>query len=76
MARIEIIPSIFCTVRDPVAHPLCGFYAAAFSKLWTLFDLEFGAQIVACRGVGQPSCVVQLACPDRASGRKSQAEGS
>lgn len=76
IACIEIVPSIFCTVRDPVAHPLCGFYAAAFSKLWALFDMEYVAQIVACRGVGEPSCVVQLAAVDDASGRKNQAERS
>src|SRR3954468_23817618 len=29
-ARIDVRASIFCTVREPVAHPLCGFYAAAF----------------------------------------------
>src|ERR1035437_669285 len=32
-ARIDVRASIFCSVRTPVAHPLCGFYAAA-RALW------------------------------------------
>ena len=32
-ASIDVRASIFCTVREPVAHPLCGFYAAAFARL-------------------------------------------
>src|SRR5262245_29746598 len=28
-ARIDVRASIFCMVREPVGHPLCGFYAAA-----------------------------------------------
>src|SRR5712692_6450735 len=27
-ATIDLRPSIFCTVREPVRRPLCGFYAA------------------------------------------------
>jgi hypothetical protein len=29
--------SLFCQVREPVAHPLCAFYAAAIEKLTALF---------------------------------------
>ena len=32
-ARIDVRASIFCSVREPVRHPLCGFYAAAFTRL-------------------------------------------
>ena len=39
-ARVDLRASIFCTVREPVLHPLCGFYAAAFTRLLALFSLE------------------------------------
>src|SRR5262249_14746991 len=35
-ASVDVRASIFCTVREPVARPLCGFYAAAFTKLLVL----------------------------------------
>jgi tetratricopeptide (TPR) repeat protein len=60
-ARIDVRASIFCTVREKVEHPLCGFYAAAFNRLLGLFGLETQAEVVACRGTGESSCVVQIA---------------
>ena len=39
-ARIDVRASIFCTVREPVEHPLCGFYAAAYTRLLALFNLS------------------------------------
>ncbi|OFW20103.1 MAG: hypothetical protein A3H97_24080 [Acidobacteria bacterium RIFCSPLOWO2_02_FULL_65_29] len=60
-ASIDVRDSIFCSVREPVDHPLCGFYAAAFTRLLALFDLDHRAEVVACRGTGQPSCVLTIA---------------
>jgi bacteriochlorophyll 4-vinyl reductase len=59
-ARIDLRASIFCAVREPVEHPLCGFYAAAFSRLLAQFNLPGTAVVVACRGTGEPSCVLHL----------------
>jgi hypothetical protein len=59
-ARIDLRASIFCTVREPVEHPLCGFYAAAYTRLLSLFDLSHRAQVVACRGTGEASCVLTI----------------
>jgi hypothetical protein len=59
-ARIDVRASIFCTVREPVAHPLCGFYAAAYTRLLTLFNLSHRAEVVACRGTGKPSCILAI----------------
>jgi hypothetical protein len=59
-ARIDVRASVFCTVREPVAHPLCGFYAAAYTRLLTLFNLTDRAEVVACRGTGKPSCVLAI----------------
>jgi predicted hydrocarbon binding protein len=60
-ARIDLRASIFCSVREPVSHPLCGFYAAAFTRLLTLFNLQSAAaEVVACRGTGETSCVLTI----------------
>jgi hypothetical protein len=59
-ARVDLRASIFCTVREPVTQPLCGFYAAAFTRITSLFDLRLQADVVSCRGTGEPSCVVAI----------------
>src|SRR5262249_3748280 len=58
IAKLDLRASIFCTVREPVAHPLCGFYAAAFTKLLLMFSIAATAEVVACRGTGGSSCVL------------------
>jgi bacteriochlorophyll 4-vinyl reductase len=60
-ARVDLRASIFCTVREPTPHALCGFYAAAFTRLLALFSLPGRAEVVACRGTGGPTCVLQIA---------------
>jgi bacteriochlorophyll 4-vinyl reductase len=60
-ARVDLRASVFCTVRDPVSRPLCGFYAAAYKRLHTRFDLPTDIRVVACRGTGEASCVMQVA---------------
>ena len=61
LASIDVRASIFCTVREPVPQPLCGFYAAAFTRLLTLFNMHARAEVVACRGTGETSCVLKVA---------------
>ena len=73
-ASVDVRASIFCTVREPVLHPLCGFYAAAFTRLLALFNLPARAEVVACRGTGKPTCVLQIAMADGAAGRRPQRE--
>jgi hypothetical protein len=51
-------------VREPSANPLCGFYAAAFTRLLALFDLQARAEVVTCRGAGGATCVMQIAMVD------------
>ncbi len=60
-ARIDVRASIFCTVREPAAHPLCGFYAAAFTRLLALFNLRAKTEVVTCRGTGEATCVLTVA---------------
>jgi len=61
LASIDVRASVFCTVREPASQPLCGFYAAAFTRLMALFDIGAHAEVVACRGTGEPSCLVKVA---------------
>ena len=60
-ASIDLRASVFCSVREPVPHPLCGFYAAAFTRLLALFDIGARTEVVACRGTGEPTCVLKVA---------------
>ena len=75
-ARIDVRDSIFCTVREPVQHPLCGFYAAAFTRLLSLFNLSARAEVIQCRGTGQPSCVLQIALANIASTPDAEVEAA
>jgi hypothetical protein len=59
-AQVDLRASVFCAVRDPVANPLCGFYAAAFTRVLALFDVPSTAAVVACRGTGEPGCVLAI----------------
>src|SRR5438445_13404117 len=77
MASVDVRASIFCTVRERVPQPLCGFYAAAFTRLLALFNLPARTAVVACRGTGEPTCVLKipLAHPREAACRAGR-EGS
>lgn len=75
-AKIDVRASIFCTVREPVERPLCGFYAAAFTRLLTLFNLRTRAEVVACRGTGEPSCVLTIALANDRPGEDAQVEAA
>ena len=66
IASVNVRASIFCTVRERAPHPLCGFYAAAFTRLLTLFDLHGRTEVIACRGTGEATCLLQVALRDGA----------
>ncbi|MEO8260309.1 MAG: hypothetical protein ABI868_23385 [Acidobacteriota bacterium] len=61
IASVDLRASVFCTVRDRVPHPLCGFYVAAFTRLLTLFNLKGRTEVVACRGTGGSTCLLRVA---------------
>jgi len=60
IANLDVRASIFCTVREPVPQPLCGFYAAAVGKLLSLFSIASEVEVIACRGTGEPTCIVKV----------------
>ena len=72
-ASVDLRSSIFCTVREPVPLPLCGFYAAAFTRLLELFDIRANAEVIACRGTGKPTCVLTIAMVDARSLQRPEA---
>src|SRR3954469_5215148 len=58
VVNMNVRGSLFCSVREPVDHALCGFYAAACAKLMHLFGEQASANVVSCRGTGETACVV------------------
>jgi bacteriochlorophyll 4-vinyl reductase len=73
-ARVDVRASIFCSVRERVDQPLCLFYASAFTRLLLLFDLRASAEVVACRGTGEASCVMTMALSSAATEPGREAE--
>jgi hypothetical protein len=63
-ASLDVRASIFCTVREPAAQPLCGFYAAAITRLLLLFNLDGRTEVVTCRGIGESTCVLKVGVPN------------
>jgi bacteriochlorophyll 4-vinyl reductase len=59
-ARISVTDSVFCSVRDRVGDPLCGFYAAMYTRLFSLFHLPTTATVVACRATGEQLCTLNI----------------
>jgi hypothetical protein len=55
--------SIFCSVREPFARPLCGYYAAALVRSLTLVSVKGNVVVQSCQGVGASSCVIALSVP-------------
>jgi hypothetical protein len=58
--RVELTASVFCAVREPMHKPLCGYYAAAFSRLLALFELPATTVVTSCRGRGETACLLTL----------------
>ena len=67
-ASVDVHASIFCTVRQPAAQPLCGFYAAAITRLLALFNVPARTEVVACRGTGEPTCLLTVSLLDASPG--------
>jgi hypothetical protein len=52
--------SVFCSVREPFARPLCGYYAAALERSLSLVSVKGTVAVQSCQGVGASSCVIAL----------------
>lgn len=66
-ATLTIQGSIFCSVRDHSAVPLCGFYAAALGHLLRAYGVEGAGVAGVCRAMGDPACVISIGTTPEAS---------
>ena len=65
---ITLGSSVFCSVREPFARPLCGYYAAALTRALVLVSVNGEVHVHSCQGVGDPACVIALRLlPDEAA---------
>jgi len=60
VARVTVRASVFCAVREPVAHPLCVYYASACERMLALFDINTSVTVESCRGTGGDACVLRV----------------
>ena len=62
VASVDVRGSLFCEVREPSAFPLCGFYAAVFSRVLQLLAVPAGVRVEACRASGvRKGCALGVA---------------
>jgi predicted hydrocarbon binding protein len=59
-ATLDLRASVFCDVREPVGHALCRFYAAAFARLFKLFEVPATVEVTSCRATGSPACAMKV----------------
>jgi bacteriochlorophyll 4-vinyl reductase len=57
---VGIHASIFCTVRETAAWPMCMFYAAAVERFLQHFGLDVQVQITECRAHGGSDCTIAV----------------
>ena len=57
-AHVAVRASVFCAVREPAAHPLCGYYAAAGRRLLARFDIDTAVTLDTCTGAGGSTCTL------------------
>lgn len=60
IARVTVTTSVFCSVREKSAQPLCRYYASACERLLSLFDLRVTVSLESCRAAGGSACVLSV----------------
>jgi hypothetical protein len=60
LAALGLEESVFCEVREPVGHALCGFYTAAIARLFALFDVPGKIEVTSCRAAGAGACAMTV----------------
>ena len=61
VGAVDLRGSLFCQVREHTAQPLCQFYAAAFHRLTSRFQLDVTVHTDGCRATGAPRCLIAVA---------------
>ena len=60
-ASVDLRGSLFCEVREASVQPLCGFYAAAITRVLKLFAVPGEAHVEACRASrATPGCLMSI----------------
>lgn len=61
-ASVDLRGSLFCEVREASVLPLCGFYAAAITRVLQLFALRADAHVDECRAAagGRKGCQMSV----------------
>lgn len=58
--ELQVTESLFCSVRERQAVPLCSFYLAVAVRAFERFGLSAFDRIDSCRAVTGGPCVIQL----------------
>jgi hypothetical protein len=59
-ARVEVVSSLFCVVREAQTAPLCRFYVALAVETLRQFGIGAVGRTERCRAVGGATCLVVL----------------
>ena len=59
-ARLDVVSSLFCTVRETTAAPLCGFYVGVATRALAEFGIAAQGRVDKCRAAGGATCVITL----------------
>jgi hypothetical protein len=59
-ARLDVVSSLFCSVRETADAPLCGFYVGVATRMLAEFGIAASGRVDSCRAVGGKTCVITL----------------
>ncbi len=59
-ARLDVVSSLFCTVREAGSVPLCGFYVGVATETLRQFGIPASGRVEGCRAVEGTRCVITL----------------
>jgi hypothetical protein len=59
-ARLDVVSSLFCHVRETQTAPLCGFYVGVATGSLAQFGIAASGRVERCLAVGGPTCVITL----------------
>ena len=73
-ASVDLRGSLFCEVREASARPLCGFYAAAISRVLQKFSVPGEAHVDACRAASKgQGCLMSIVVRETPAGEPAPA---
>jgi len=58
--QIEIHGSIFCSIRETAAWPMCIFYSSALERFLASFDIDAAVDVHQCRAAGGDACTMAI----------------